>query len=261
MQIWLLTFDRPQALNRLISHFGEQGVSVNILSNHPTVVIYPENEKYNPSVIINTLSDAKATSWCARSWNSIFLKAFQVDDELVCIQDDTDIAPNFMTWLNTQKQQFDFIWGPAGDQFFYLTKDVLRTVGWWDERFIGCYAGDAEFMKRVWMLYDRRKVSVEDTHNWGFQWNPCGIMGHVITTYQSKTIDPNYDNQHWDLERRNKENPTLRHSQRHFEKKWGVTLDNNQPVINSLSRKMPEIDWYPWATQQFEIKKENFNDE
>ena len=259
MQVWILTFNRPDALNRLIKHFGEQGQQVNILSNYPIVQIYSENMGYYPKVVVNTLSDEKSTSWCARSWNSIFLKAFQNDDELICIQDDTDITPDFMTWINEQKQKFDFIWGPAGDQFFYLTKDVLRTVGWFDERFIGCYCGDAEFMKRAWTLYDRSKVSVEDTHNWGFQWNACGIVQHVITTYQSKTIDPTYDNQHWDLERRNKENPTLKASQDHFEKKWGVTLDNNRPVIDSYSRRMPEIDWYPWASQLFDINRKDFD--
>jgi hypothetical protein len=223
-----------------------------VFSNHPKVVIDSNSEVYlrTKQVLINTLNSAESNSWCARSWNTMMMKAYEVDDEAIFIQDDTDIAEDFGNWLRQTKNIYDFLWGPAGDQFFYMKKSVFQSVGWFDERYIGCYCGDADYLKRVYMNYDRSKLSIEDSHNWGFTHNPTGISNKVITTYQSKTIDSNYDNQHWDFERRCKDNPTLKHSQGHFRQKWGVELDNNQPLINSLSRKMPEINWYPWFTMK-----------
>src|SRR6185503_19249340 len=234
LQIWILTFNRPDALNRLIHNFGVNGYMVNILSNHPKVQIAPLNKGFVNQVVINTLNSEESNSWCARSWNTIMMKAFDTEgiNELICIQDDTDISEDFYDWFETTKPKFDFMWGPAGDQWFFLRKSVLQHVGWWDERYIGCYCADADFLKRVWIAWDRSRISVEDSHNWGFRWNESGISKHIITTYQSKTIDPNYDNQHWEFERRCKDNPTLKHSQDHFRAKWGVELDNGHPVVN-----------------------------
>lgn len=246
MQVWILTFNRPVALSRLIRQFAEQGHMVNILSNHPEVKFDHDLHPFVDKLIINTLNSAESNSWCARSWNTILMKAFDEDDEAILIQDDTSISHNFFEWFNQVKLRYDFIWGPAGDQFHYLKKKVWQQVGWWDERYIGCYCADADYLKRVFMEYDRNKLSVSDSHNWGFKLNPEGIEQHVITTYQAKTVDPNYDNQHWEFERRCKDNPTLQHSQSHFRAKWGVELDNNQPVVYSTVRKFKEIDWYPW---------------
>lgn len=267
-QVWILTFHRPVALNRLIEHFGEQGYMVNILSNHPKVHIDLVNEKYVNQTIINTLNSSESNSWCARSWNTILMKAFDTPDEeasAILIQDDTDITPTFRGWFEHNQPNFDFIWGPAGDQFHYTTKKVLQKVGWWEETYQGCYADDAEYLKRAYIYFrDSNKldrISVEDSHNWGFVHNPIGIPAHIVTTYQSKTIDPTYENQHWHFERilgcggqTSETNPTIKAAQALFEKKWGVMLDNGRPIIDSLVRKEPEINWYPWATKKFGIE-------
>lgn len=256
LQVYILTFNRPEALNRLIYSFGSQGFTVNILSNHPKLFIQPMNQQFVNQTVINTLNCEESNAWCARSWNTILMKAFNTEgtDEAILIQDDTDISSNFRDWFVQAREKFDFMWGPAGDQFHYIKKSVFLDTGWWDERYIGCYCADADYLKRVFMTSDRSRISVEDSHNWGFGWNQSGISQHVITTYQSKTIDPNYDNQHWEFERRCKDNPTLKHSQNHFRAKWGVELDNNQPVVNSLSRQFKEIDWYPWFSQKHGVK-------
>lgn len=261
-QIWILTFNRPHALTRLIKKFQSQGQKINIFSNHPDVrVVGTEPITLEGSLVINTLNSRESNSWCARSWNSIYMKCFDTSEDGIFIQDDTDIGHNFMTWIEQQKTKYDFIWGPAGDQFHYMKKSVLQKVGWWDERFLGCYCGDADYMKRVWNLYDNKRVSIEESHNWGFRWNACGVEQNVITTYEAKTIDPDYDNQHWQLERElcsggrtDSNNPTLKHSQKHFKDKWGIPLDINDPVIANYNRVLPEIDWYPWFS-----KKHNFD--
>lgn len=267
LQVWILTFNRPDALNRLVYHFGTLGYKVNILSNHPKLELAESNRPYIDRIIVNTLNSEESNSWCARSWNTILMKAFDNDDpdaSAVLIQDDTDISINFKLWLDENTPKYDLIWGPAGDQFFYITKKVVQKVGWWDERYIGCYAGDAEYLKRCYIYFRDNslldRISVEDTHNWGFQHNPCGTSNHIITTYGSKTIDPNYLNQHWHFEQisgcgnRNSEtNPTIKAAQALFEKKWGVMLDNGRPLIESLVRKEPELDWYPWFSRKHGI--------
>jgi hypothetical protein len=131
----------------------------------------------------NSLSYEESNSWCARSWNSIFIKAFiNGAQDSIFIQDDTQVEPSFPTHLtNTLKEKdFDFVWGPAGDQFFYMKKSVLKEVGWFDERYFGCYCGDADFLLRVWSHYKRMreldKISIEEYHDWGWVHNPINIV-------------------------------------------------------------------------------------
>ena len=246
MQTWILTFNRPVALNRLVTELGRQGMRVNIFSNHPQLQLTEESHSYLDSYIINTLNSEDSNSWCARSWNTILMKAFVNTDEVVCLQDDTMVGPDFVSWINEQKKTYDFIWGPAGDQFFYLTKDVFKSVGYWDERYIGCYCGDADWMKRVYSSYDTNKISVVDTHDWGFRHNDCGV--HQVVNTHVKAIDPNYENQHEELER--KASGTVICAQTHFINKWGRPLNGTGPVNQNDERRLTEIDWYPWFTNK-----------
>jgi hypothetical protein len=257
---WILTFNRPKELNRLIKHLNDQMIAPGVFSNHPVC------NSHNPDdvidTVINTLNCGESNSWCARSWNTIFMKAFDYNtaggtppDGIVCIQDDTDIGTDYSVWLLENIKKYDFIWGPAGDQWFYISWDLFKKVGWWDERYIGCYCGDADWMKRVWHAAQEtqegvRRVSIIDTHNWGFGYNDCGLQQHVITTYESKTFSGNYVNQHWDFEKRAP--ATVRHSQALYRKKWGQDLDNNQPLVfNPVTKSLiGEIDWYPWFSRK-----------
>jgi len=247
IDFWILTFERPLALDRLITQFGKQGVKVNVFSNSPHIELNKSTfETYSPSIIVNSLNDRNSSSWCARAWNSIFLKGFQNSDALVCIQDDTNISDDFIEWLENVSQQNDFISGPTGDQFFYIHKKVFQKIGWWDERYLGCYCGDADYFKRVYLGYDKTRVSIQDTHNWGTIYNPCGVMDSIITTFESKTIDPNYDNQHWVLEKLCESNPTLQHSQGWYRRKWGIDLDINASFIcNGVDKIESDVNWYP----------------
>ena len=262
MDVWILTFNRPEALNRLIGRLGEQGHTVNIFSNHPQIKLVPDFRKYIRNIVVNTLNCEESNSWCARSWNNILIKHFHNtgNTNITCIQDDTFVSENFGNWINVVSKEYDFIWGPAGDQFFYMTFDAFRKIGWWDERYIGCYAGDAEYVKRAYMALQPGQISVEDSHNWGFRHNGCGISENIITTYESKTIDPTYDNQHWEFEKMHgststtsETNPTILHAQQLFRDKWGIDLDNGKPIINDLHRMMPEIDWYPFFSKKYSI--------
>ena len=246
MQTWILTFNRPLALNRLIETLGRQGIRSNIFSNHPDVYLSEESEKYVDKIIKNTLNSPESNSWCARSWNTIMMKAFEEDNELVCIQDDTAVTERFAMWLETSKQKYDFIWGPAGDQFFFTRFDVLKATGWWDERYIGCYCGDADWMKRVFHAWDKDRISVVDTHDWGFVHNDCGIQ-YIINTH-AKGIDPNYENQNEELQR--KAPATMICAQQHFISKWGRPLNGTGPVNQNDERLLTEIEWYPWFSSK-----------
>ena len=256
IQVWILTFNRSVVLNRLVKRFNSQKVYPHIFSNHPVVSLEPETEVSR--VVVNTLNSVKSNSWCARSWNSIFLKAFEnpLIDGVVCIQDDTDIRDGWREAFVERVSSYDFISAPAGDQFFYIHKNVLKKVGWFDERYIGCYCGDADYFKRVYLAYDKGRVSQYDTHNWGWKHNPCGIEKYLDTEFNTKTCQPGYENQHWELEKLDSINRTLKHSQTHYERKWGVELDCGYPANEmGTTQQIPEIDWYPWATKEFNITR------
>lgn len=250
IETWILTFNRPEALNRLIRNLNTEGIVPHVFSNHPKVTL---SGLVSSKCVVNTLNSEKSNSWCARSWNSIYLKAFMKSDGVICIQDDTDIKPGFGDWISRAANMFDFVSGPAGDQFHYIHKRALQRIGWWDERYIGCYCGDADYFKRAYLKYDRDKVSQVDTHNWGWVHNPCGLGQFIDTEYQTKTCDADYENQHWALDKLGSVNKTLLASQAHYKSKWGVDLDCGRPAI-AFDGNPHEIDWYPWATKEFGIQ-------
>lgn len=243
---WILTFNRPVVLNRLIRNLNTEGIHPNVFSNHP--ILHIDEGLTVDRTVINTLNNVKSNSWCARSWNSIFIKAFLEagDDGVICIQDDTNVKPGFLESFMEAANKYDFISGPAGDQFFYLTRDVVKKIGWFDERYIGCYCGDADYFKRVFLGYDKDKVSQTDSHSWGWQHNPSSLIGFIDTELGSKTCQPSYENQHWALDKLGKVNRTLLAAQAHYKAKWGMDLDNNGPMnTKAVDQLLPEIDWYP----------------
>jgi hypothetical protein len=255
---WVLTFDRPHALNRIVTELGRQGLRTNVMSNHSKVQVTEESRSYIDQVVINSLNTDESNLWNARSWNSVMLKAFQKSPNVLMIQDDTMVAPRFVEWINHHRANYDFIWGPAGDQFYYLTMDVIRASGWWDERFCSPYCGDADFLKRVFYAYNRTKMSIHDTHDWGFMHNPIGQTQMILTDIRSKAVDPNYENVHWHMERiqtapKPDMNKTLLRAQAYYKHKWGHVLNNNGPEIATFTPAFPEIDWYPWATTKYKL--------
>lgn len=269
-QVWILTFNRPVALSRQIKRWGSAGYDVHVFSNYPKVQ-YTDQEAadYVTSLHFNSLSYEDSNAWCARSWNSIFIKAFMNGnhEDSVFVQDDTDCGPGTTQMIEENAPKFDLIWGPAGDTFFYMKKEVLRRVGWFDERFLGCYCGDADFMYRIWRYYKRidelAKLSIEETHDWGWIQNPIGIRNNIRWDLASKAIDATYENQHEEMERKLEGNPVLKHSQSHFKQKWKFVGNGINEIgalsVQSDSMKVGtmydigdpyEIDWYPWATKK-----------
>jgi len=257
---WILTFNRPAALNRQIDSF-KHWTDVNVFSNHPEVQLTQENHELwkqgKLNILYNSLSDEEANSYCARSWNNIFLKALKHHDEIICVQDDTMIhAPAaFRDLILDNKNRYDVIWGPAGDQFFYVKKKVIARVGWFDERYLGCYCGDADWLKRIWQQWDANRLSISESHDWGFVHNPIGVERHIPTHIQSKACDANYVNQHQEIEQKMGScNPILEHSQAHYCAKWGHMLNGTGPISRvdiPFGSLIQEIDWYPWFTKKY----------
>lgn len=260
MQTWILTFDRPVALNRQIDAF-KGWTDVHIFSNHPKVILSPENHAlYSEGrlkILVNSLSDENSIAYTARSWNNIFLKAFKTEEEIICVQDDTCITypGDVMQIIQSNINRFDLIWAPAGDQFFYLKKKILAAVGWFDERYLGAYCGDADWLKRVWQQWDVNKLSISESHDWGFVNNSIGLEQYIPTHIHSKAIDSTYVNQHQEIEKKMQgRNRVLEHSQSHYCAKWGHMLNGNGPINRvdiPFGSLISEIDWYPWFTEKY----------
>jgi hypothetical protein len=80
---------------------------IHIFSNHPEVRLTEENAKRVKSITYNTLSDPEANSYCARSWNNIFIKAFKDNDDAMFVQDDTAIHPNISNLIRRDCDKYD----------------------------------------------------------------------------------------------------------------------------------------------------------
>lgn len=251
--VWVLTFNRPRVLNRIIGQLIEEGFSnINILSNHPTVQIYQNylDSGNVQSCIINSLNDEESNSWCARSWNTIFVKNFKHNNRLLAIQDDTTVRRGFGNWFTDNSARFDFMWGPAGDQWFYLTLKVLATAGWWDERYLACFCGDADFMRRVYYRYDQSKLSIEESHQWGFTHNPCGISNMVNNGDARPWIGGADCNQHEEIKIGGYLDPLIAYTEGLYMSKWGHTI-NERINETPADCQMVEVDWYPWFTKKY----------
>ncbi len=257
---FILTFNRPVALNRQIKCWADAGWNVHIFSNHPIVHIDEENMNRYDNIFINNLSYPESNSYCARSWNQMFIRAFHVFGfkNAVFVQDDTNCHPAFPKWVDNARSQYDFIWGPAGDQFFYMDINVLKKVGWFDERFLGCYCGDADFVKRVALTYDRTKLSITELHDWGFTINPLGIEDAIPRDIGNKACDCNYVNQDQENQAKaadgSNTNVALAQSWKHFKEKWGAPGNGINGIGSTLEyhkQLVPDIDWYPWFTAKY----------
>lgn len=258
MNCWILTFSRPAALNRQIAAFG-RWTGVKIFSNHPEIQLTSEHADFHKAgdlpILYNSLSDPEATAYTARSWNSMFLKCFKEEDEAIFVQDDTHIT----NWeavrdiVLTNKERYDFMWAPAGDQFWYMKKKVLQEVGFFDERFsTGAFCGDADFLKRVWLNYDRNKLSIVEKHDFGFSHNSIGLENYIPTDIHSKAIDSNYQNQHQEIQRLDPRDVWMSYAQEFWKQKWGHPLNGVGPITQfSEPPKFPELFLYPWFTKKY----------
>lgn len=246
MDAWILTYNRPNALNRLIKALLVEGLRPNVLSNHPDLKIEANLLAQCGQTIINTLNEPDSASWCSRSWNSIFIKAFRQSNEACFIQDDTNVNPGFGSWIRSQSVGFDFVWGPVGDQFWYMRQEVLAKVGWFDERYAGCYCQDADFLRRVWLNYDRDRISVEEHHHWGGKHQPCGQ--NLFVNVDTKALDgDNYVNQHIHFRDIGLDS-VMGRSEAHFRWRWGHDIGDGS-VLRETVEQNPNLDWYPWYTQ------------
>ena len=256
--VWILTFNRPEALNRLIGNLNGCGfTNINVFNNYPfplSPTLTEANQERVNHVTTNYLNAPESNSWCARSWNSIYIKAFheQQAKKLICIQDDCNVSSDFGKWLIDGSQKYDFIWGPAGDQFFYLTLDILKTVGFFDENFQGCYGQDSDMLRRVFHRYDKSKLSICESHPFGGDHNPLSnFRSYVLTDLHVKAIDSNYQNQHWELEKQ-KTNYALFRSQNYFKSKWGIGIDEKS-YKDYVPQLISEPIWYSWMMDKYNI--------
>jgi hypothetical protein len=148
------------------------------------------------------------------------------------------------------KNKYDFIWGPAGDQFFYLKRSVLETVWWFDERYLACFCGDSDWMRRVYQEYDKSKLSIEESHQWGFVHNRSGISQLVNNGDARPWIPGAHTNQHEEFKKCGNLDSVLAYCQDHYMKRWGVSIDDK---INETPRQLQlsNVDWYPWFTKKY----------
>jgi hypothetical protein len=65
------------------------------------------------------------------------------------------------------------------------------------------------------------RLSIQESHPWGFIHNPCGLPYYVNTEMNSKTCDPNYENQHWAARKDRREPWSKKIASLIISRKWG----------------------------------------
>lgn len=199
-KIFILTYDRPKALNAVLSSLfvsdakrdiAKGNIEIFIINNFSKLHIEP---KYRSKVKIldNCLRLDKSTGHMSRNWNQALLLGFQnlispKADIVITLQDDVLLQVNWFERTKILHKKFSFIQNGYGDAFCSYTVDAVRKVGLWDERFLmGAQAADY-FYRQLMFNWDGCTINDpkhERLHNLIVSDNTHYSTFHIVSNSQ-----------------------------------------------------------------------------
>ena len=173
IKVYIITYKKTEILNKNLSSLYSStkdmsDIDVTVISNYPSVEIYPENKRDNLRVIINTTRMPNAWGYLSRDWNFCILDAFynysnpNNTDWVVLAQNDVTWCDGWDSWVRKNKK-YDFLSQPRGDQSMLLNIDCVKKVGFFDERFSQISYQENDYFRRCILTLGKR-CSINDDH-------------------------------------------------------------------------------------------------
>lgn len=98
-----------------------------------------------------------------KCWNQLVIKSGQ--DKILVLNDDVKISKLFRLFLDLQVNWYDTATINGSWSHFIITKDIIRKVGWFDERFVGVGHEDADYGLRLAHYFKKYEWPKNRLHN------------------------------------------------------------------------------------------------
>ncbi len=227
VELWICNWCRPAAVNQTVRNWLESWpfTRANVIANHSSITLKTFDFDLQPRIKLwpNVLRPDCAVGSLSQIWNACYLHTFlQGKRYALCSQDDILVQAGWLQLI--ENSNYDAYFAPQGDRVHLITREAVRKIGWWDERFATIGYHELDFMVRL------RQTDVlcviEDGHCDGYlQINPIGLSAY----WQDAGVHrDNYAENNKGL----------------WREKWGSKpCDASNLTATKLLR---EIDWYPW---------------
>ena len=237
LAVCIVTYNRPTALNRAIREWrasSPPGTPIYVISNHSRVELAPDT-KAEVKLYHNNLRLDQSNGYLTRNWNQAFMLGFLNHDWLICSQDDVSIKPGWIKEI-MHSQPRDLYVAPQGDVVFLLHRNVLRQVGWFDERFAAIGSHEFDYWFRCYKVLGAPRMSFVDTlHNWKPGENELNGIG--LEHFWQSTFRDGERYRDWI--------GAAEENVLHWIDKWGKPPQLSWAFAKRRIR-LREIDWYPW---------------
>lgn len=207
-----------------------------VFVNHPKGAEGFDPEFRPPRCIVLSTSRVPEHPGCmSKTWNLAMQWAFGDPNVewLLCSMDDVGIRAGWLDLINLHPE-FQFFLAPCGDTVFLMHRQVLRKVGWFDERFAVMGFQEWDYEARVLRELGRDQVMMEDGHGWNI--NAIGLHNYWFHT--GDFCQTHRDTRYQHL------------NERYLTMKWAVRdVQHFVEVMNSGKKPpmtCPEWNWYPW---------------
>lgn len=271
IKVCIVTYKKNDVLNTNLASLWKtcrqpENLTVTVISNHPDVEIYPENQRDNLKTIFNATRPLNSWGYLARDWNFGILDSFvnwknpNQTDWCVLAQNDVEWVDGWDDYLRSNTE-YDFISQPRGDQSLALNIQAARAIGFFDERFCTLQFQEFDYFYRAILRLGKR-ASINDDHP-GSDGKPSerGLhcpVGCVLT----KSAHGFQEEQASDLHNIKFFGPMLNL----FFAKWGVReLDAVLDIASVPERygypdfsQPREINWYPFFWEGYEAGMHDF---
>lgn len=217
---------------------GEHQREIFVINNHSQFSL-PDDLGSRVSVIHNAARPDFSTGHLSRNWNQSLILGFESltapkADIVICSQNDSIFAPNYLSQLIARHATFDIITQGIGDNAVSYTPAGVRQVGLWDERFCNIGYQEADYFLRL-AKYLRGKASINDVFH-GRVLNP--IPDIIIT--QGETGFKRGDPAHM------ASMAFHAHSRKMFLRKWNLRDPEKWSDISSVAEQIDSYVLYPY---------------
>lgn len=170
---YIVTYNNNPILEKcvrtiLATPAGPHARQIFIINNHTNFAL-PEELLSEVTVLHNVLRPDFSTGHLARNWNQALIAGFErlnrpAADIVICCQNDTEFAPNYLENTVELHKTFDLVSTGAGDNCISYTPRAVKRVGLWDERFCGITHQEGDYLLRA-AKYLNDKASINDGYH------------------------------------------------------------------------------------------------